>query len=165
MAGSNLCPELCALLVPPAPLHHLSQNLHLNRSHSQQPEEPRLWFPLLGILIATLKLATSCWVRRRATTCRPFFHRRPDRAVISPQKPSIQQKSSRYSLRTAAPVNLNSCANNSDPPGQRGAAGTTDRVSVHLRCSAPSAATETCMTGQTRVLPVIPAPEEHEPVK
>lgn len=70
-----------------------------------------------------------------------------------------------YSLRTAAPVNLNSRANNSDPPGQRGAAGTTDRVSVHLRCSAPSAATETCMTGQTWVLPVIPAPEEHEPVK
>lgn len=71
----------------------------------------------------------------------------------------------RVCLRTAASVNLDSCANNLDPPGQRGAAVTTDRVSVHLRRSAPSAVTETCMTGQTRVLPVIPAPEERELVK
>lgn len=54
-----------------------------------------LRFPLLGNLDSYVKLATSCWVWRRATTCRPFFHRKPDRAVISSQKPSIQQKSSR----------------------------------------------------------------------
>lgn len=71
----------------------------------------------------------------------------------------------RYSLRTAAPVNLNSRTNNSDPPGQRGAAVTTARVSVLLRGSAPSAVTETCMTGQNRVLPVIPVPDEHKPGK
>lgn len=31
MARSHLCPELCALLVSPAPLHSLSQTLLLNR--------------------------------------------------------------------------------------------------------------------------------------
>lgn len=31
MAGSHLCPELCALLISPAPLHSLSQTLLLNR--------------------------------------------------------------------------------------------------------------------------------------
>lgn len=38
-----------------------------------------------------------------------------------------------FYLRTAASVNLDSRANNLDPPGQRGAAVATDRVSVHPR--------------------------------
>lgn len=36
-----------------------------------------------------------------------------------------------FYLQTAACVNLDSRTNNLDPPGQRGAALTTDRVSVH----------------------------------
>lgn len=92
MAGSNLCPELCALLVPPAPLHHL------NRSFCQQPEEPHLLLnPLLGFWETweLCKFGPSCEMWCRVTTCRWFFPHKPCRAVISSQKWSIQQKTSR----------------------------------------------------------------------
>lgn len=65
-----------------------------------------------------------------------------------------------YFVSTAGSLNLHS--NNWDLSRQRGAPVTADRVSVHLMCPASSAVTETCMTGQTRVLTVTLAPEDWE---
>ncbi len=65
-------------------------------------------------------------------------------AIVDPAEVKYGAKvKSQHFVRTAGSVNLDSRANNQDQSPRRRAPDTTDQVSVHLRCPASTALTDT----------------------